>query len=215
MAVRFSIDSDLRFLSHHDMMRLFERALSRAQLPVKFSEGFNPRPRLSLPLPRPVGIASVAELLLLELSEPLDSETVLRRFGAQLPDGVCLTTCCVFTGKRPPQPITAVYTVDLPPEHYSVVGDRLERLMRSSVFHVERVDHRTKALKTVDIRAYLVTAEMDGGVVTWTARITGAGTARPQEFLSALGLDPVVWLHHVRRQAVTWQDESLFAAPEA
>lgn len=195
-------------------MRMFERALARARLPVKFSEGFNPRPRLSLPLPRPVGIASVAELLLLEFSEPVHPGTVLTRLGAQLPAGVFLTAGSLYTGKRPPQPETVGYTLHLPPEYHSEVGDRLERLMRTSAFPVERTDHRTKTPKTIDLRAYLLTAEVAGSVLIWTTRITGGGSARPQEFLSAVGLDPVDWSHRVCRVTVRWRDESLFAAPE-
>ncbi|GAF87148.1 unnamed protein product, partial [marine sediment metagenome] len=56
----YDVDGDLRFISHHDMLRLFARSLARAALPVRFSEGFNPHPRLSIPLPRPVGVASQA-----------------------------------------------------------------------------------------------------------------------------------------------------------
>lgn len=213
MVVRFAIDGDLRFISHHDMMRMFERSLARTRLPVKFSKGFNPRPRLSLPLPRPVGVASAAEVLLLELSEPTDSEAVLSRLAAQLPAGVTLTECRVFKGKRSPQPMEAVYTVELPPECCTEVGDRLERLMRTSAFRVERMDRRTKAFKTIDLRSYLVAAELVKGVLTWTARVTGKGSARPQEFLAAVGLDPVALLHHVRRVRVVWRDESLCAVP--
>lgn len=196
-------------------MRMFERALARAQLPVKFSGGFNPRPRLSLPLPRPVGIASTAELLLLELSEPVAPRRVLAQLAVQLPAGVTLKTGHVFMGKHPPQPETAVYTLDLPPELCSEVGDRLERLMRSSVFLVERRDHRTKAPKTIDLRTFLVTTKLEGGVMTWTTRVTDAGLARPQELLSAVGLDSRDWLHRVRRVRVRWRDESLFAAPDS
>ncbi len=195
-------------------MRMFERALARAQLPVKFSEGFNPRPRLSLPLPRPVGIASAAELLLLELSEPVPPGTVITRLAAQLPAGVILATGHLYTGRRPPQPETVGYTLHLPPEHHPEVGDRLEWLMRASVFPVERMDHRTKTPKTIDLRDYLVAAELANGVLTWTTRVTAGGSARPQEFLSAVGLNPVDWTHHVRRVTVRWRDENLVIASD-
>ena len=62
-AFEFSVTGDLRFISHRDTVRVFQRALARAALPVAYSEGFNPHPRLSLPLPRAVGVASEAELM--------------------------------------------------------------------------------------------------------------------------------------------------------
>ena len=88
MAIRFVIEGDLRFISHHDTMRLFERALSRAQLPVRFSKGFNPGPRLSLPLPRSVGIASGVELLAVELDDAIEPAVVLGTLSEQMPAGL-------------------------------------------------------------------------------------------------------------------------------
>src|SRR3990172_12981655 len=75
----YSIDGDLRFISHHDTLRLFRRALARADLPVRFSEGFNPHPRIMIPLPRPVGIASRAEGLVVETVGLIDPDDALRR----------------------------------------------------------------------------------------------------------------------------------------
>ncbi len=51
-ALEFALAGDLRFLAHHDELRLLTRALVRAGWPLAYSQGFNPRPRLVLPLPR-------------------------------------------------------------------------------------------------------------------------------------------------------------------
>ncbi|MBI4580945.1 MAG: DUF2344 domain-containing protein, partial [Planctomycetes bacterium] len=88
IAIRFAVQDDVRFISHHDTMRMFERALARTDLPVRFSEGFNPRPKLSLPLPRPVGIATTADVLVVELTQPVVPEEALGRLAAQMPRGV-------------------------------------------------------------------------------------------------------------------------------
>ena len=63
MVIRFKIGGSLRFLSHAETLRLFERACVRAGLNLQYSQGFNPHPRFSLPLPRPVGVESDDELL--------------------------------------------------------------------------------------------------------------------------------------------------------
>ena len=76
-AIELSVEGDLRFLSHHDMMRAMERLVCRAKLPLKYTQGFNPRPVLSLSLPRPVGVASRAELLVVTLEEDLDEQVLL------------------------------------------------------------------------------------------------------------------------------------------
>ena len=72
----FQVDGDLRFVSHHDMLRLFRRALARAEVPMRFSQGFNPHPRMSLPLPRPVGMASETEALMIETECDVDPEDI-------------------------------------------------------------------------------------------------------------------------------------------
>ncbi|MBN2271219.1 MAG: DUF2344 domain-containing protein, partial [Sedimentisphaerales bacterium] len=63
MLLKFRIWGNLRFLSHAETMKVFQRACARAGLDVAHTEGFNPRPRLSLPLPRSVGVESDEELL--------------------------------------------------------------------------------------------------------------------------------------------------------
>ncbi|TWT41893.1 hypothetical protein RAS1_30170 [Phycisphaerae bacterium RAS1] len=70
VAVTFGMLGDLRYISHHDELRMLARALVRARWPVAFSQGFNPRPRIVLPLPRPVGVSSSCELAIVELEPP-------------------------------------------------------------------------------------------------------------------------------------------------
>src|SRR3989304_8362378 len=83
----YSIDGDLRFISHHDTLRLFRRAMARANLPVRYSEGFNPHPRIMIPLPRPVGIASQAEAIVVETELPIDPDEALQQLRRHTPVG--------------------------------------------------------------------------------------------------------------------------------
>jgi len=85
--VWFSIEGDLRFLSHRDVMNLCERASTRADLPVAFSKGFNPRPKISLLLPRPVGVASQCELLIIRFEQAFQDARWLEQFSKQFPPG--------------------------------------------------------------------------------------------------------------------------------
>ena len=63
LVMKFRIGRSLRFLSHAETLSLFQRACVRAGIDLCYSQGFNPRPKLSLPLPRPVGVESDDELL--------------------------------------------------------------------------------------------------------------------------------------------------------
>jgi len=68
VAVKYKIWGNLRFLSHAETMRMFQRACVRAGISLEYSKGYNPRPAVSLPLPRSVGCQADDELLLLRVS---------------------------------------------------------------------------------------------------------------------------------------------------
>ncbi|UCG84296.1 MAG: DUF2344 domain-containing protein, partial [Dehalococcoidia bacterium] len=63
LRVTFSRSDSLKFISHLDMMRLWQRALRRADIPLAYSQGFSPHPRLSLAAPLAIGVTSSAELM--------------------------------------------------------------------------------------------------------------------------------------------------------
>lgn len=77
------------WISHLDLMRLFQRAFKRAGLPLTHTQGFNPRPSVSIALPLSVGVESCCELLDFDLyGEPVSSDEILERLNAALIDGV-------------------------------------------------------------------------------------------------------------------------------
>ncbi len=88
LRVRFAESGKIRFVSHRDVARLFERAARKLRLPVAYSEGFSPRPKLSFGLALSVGHESDAEYLDVELYEPVDLEGLSERFTEALPDGL-------------------------------------------------------------------------------------------------------------------------------
>ena len=204
MAFRFATEGDLRFISHHDMMRLFERALSRAGLPVKFSEGFNPRRKLSLPLPRPVGISSEADLLVVELAEPTEPAEALRLLAEQMPAGLTLSQALAIHGKKAPHPKRAQFVLVLCGEDAVEAAKALERLLDAETWPIQRHGPAGKPDKTLDLRSYVIDASIADEVLQWSLHISDGGSIRPAEFLAAMQLDPAKYHHHVRRTVVVW-----------
>lgn len=88
--VKFSREGDMRFLSHLDVLRAFERALRRSGLPLAFTVGYNPRVRTSFAQALSVGLESAEEWMLLTLTEPSDPSDVAGRLGPQLPAGLAI-----------------------------------------------------------------------------------------------------------------------------
>ena len=90
LRIRFAKRGRMRFVSHRDFSRAFERAVFRARIPMAYSSGFNPHPRISFAGAAPTGAASEAEYLEIALAERLDPDAVLAALGEALPDGLDL-----------------------------------------------------------------------------------------------------------------------------
>ncbi|MDD2432741.1 MAG: TIGR03936 family radical SAM-associated protein [Clostridia bacterium] len=88
LCLQYSKGEEVRFLSHLDLMRAMERALRRARLPLAFSEGYNPHPRLSYASALAVGVTSGGEYLDLELEKDLPAQEVEVRLNLVLPPGL-------------------------------------------------------------------------------------------------------------------------------
>jgi radical SAM-linked protein len=89
--LRFAKVGKVRFTSHRDVARMWERALRRLELPVAYTEGFSPRPKLSFGLALSTGHESVAEFLDVELREEPDLDALPGQLSAQLPVGIDVT----------------------------------------------------------------------------------------------------------------------------
>src|SRR5438128_9693697 len=81
--LRFGKGGDLRLVSHHDLMHVFERMLRRAQVPVAHTQGFHPQPRMVFALSLALGIAGTNEVLELELTEALEPDQLQTRLAHQ------------------------------------------------------------------------------------------------------------------------------------
>ncbi|MCK6485398.1 MAG: DUF2344 domain-containing protein [Phycisphaerae bacterium] len=204
LVIRFAIDGDLRFISHHDTIRLFERAVARADIPVCFTQGFNPRPRLSLPVPRAVGVASDDETLLIEIEDAGSPGDALARLGPHLPAGVRLREAREAAPQERFLPSRVSYRIELTDAEAPIARARIDAWKQPGPIVVSRRDHRTGQSRPIDLRPFLVDVRADARSVIWTQALLSGGTARPAEIAEALGLDPPECIHRIRRIAVAF-----------
>ncbi len=80
----------MRFISHLDLMRLFMRAMRRAELPLKMTEGFSPHPKFSIKRALKLGLESENEEAAVVLRQPVASEVFYKKLKSQLPEGIVL-----------------------------------------------------------------------------------------------------------------------------
>ncbi|MCK4294913.1 MAG: TIGR03936 family radical SAM-associated protein [Planctomycetes bacterium] len=211
MLVKFRIWGNLRFLSHAETLKVFQRACVRAGINVRYSEGFNPRPKLSLPLPRSVGVESDDELLALRVVCKADVagqvSQIERGLSGQLPDGCEVHSVSVAGGGKAPRPRSAVYVLAVRPGCLGdELKDRIEHLLASETVVVRRqVDARASRFKDVDVRGFVRSVELDAEGVLVECEISSAGSIRVEEILELLGLDGEKLSRPVRRTSVRWR----------
>lgn len=220
LVIRFRIGGPLRFLSHAQTLSVFQRACVRAGIEIRYSQGFNPRPRLSLPLPRPVGVASDDEMLCIRIKNNTTSQKqcistqVFDSIRAQLPQGLELLSASVVEANTSFQPCSATYVLTARNEY---LNDKLKatikRLIASENLNIQRPITKKKSrvrapeptIKNIDVRGFLESIELEPDGIIVKCKITQAGSIRLEEILSLLGLDMEKLALPVKRTSVQWK----------
>lgn len=194
--IRFTKAGRVRFVSHRDVARLFERALRKLQLPVAYSEGFSPRPKLSFGLALTVAHESEAEYLDVELKEAIDLEALPAEFTEALPDGMTVEAV-VYNEPGTTSLQQAIVSCDWVIE---VLGSS-ETDIRAAVADVLAADElpmeRVRKGKTTvtDVRPAILHLEVTGptadGVELKASLATESVSLRPAELVEAIGTDLV------------------------
>jgi radical SAM-linked protein len=216
--VKFRIGGNLRFLSHAETLNLFQRACVRAGIPVQYSHGFNPRPKLSLPLPRPVGVASDDELLCLRIIPELNEQQAANQESriksqllAQLPEGCEVLSVRIVEDKASIQPRLATYVLVVREEYFKqklkVISKKIQDLLASDSLIIRRQTDKTKfgEVKNVDVRRFLKSINLDANSIIVECEVSPDGSIRVDEILKLLEIDARMPAEPIRRTKVQWQ----------
>jgi radical SAM-linked protein len=206
LRLRFSKLGKVRWTSHRDIARMWERAFRRVGLPLAYTAGFSPRPKISFGLALPTGHESVAEYLDVELAEGAESavdlfDELLLSLSDALPVGVEATGAApVEAGAGSLQEEVTSCTWEI--EAAGVASARVEELVAAALAAGELVVTRTRKGREVtdDLRPALVSAAplvTADGLVMRCELLTQPRGVRPAELLAAL--DPTLELGRVCR----------------
>ncbi len=190
--LRFAKRGDLRFVSHRDVVKVFERAARVADLPLAWSAGFNPRPRIAVSLALTLGVAAERDAIEVELEQPLSPADLTARWQAALPRGMVLQDAVQLPPRTPAARVrTAHYrlTWTEPPAAPGELARRTRALLLARHAMIERTG--AGAGRTVDVRRYVehCHAPSDRELVA-ALRVDQSGTVRAEELLRALDLPP-------------------------
>jgi radical SAM-linked protein len=187
----------MRFASHRDVARVFERAVRRAELPIAHSAGFTPHPKISYAGGAPTGVASEAEYLSLALTTRNEAADVRERLNAVLPDGIDVIAATEDAGGLPASRLTAsAWQVILPGVSPEVAAPAVEKFLALDQAPVERLTN--KGMRRMDARSAVVTLTVPEGAVSFGEMVPSGDavlemvlrhtvpSVRPDDVLTAL-----------------------------
>jgi radical SAM-linked protein len=161
LLVRYAKRGKMRFASHLDVARAFERSVRRADLPIAYSTGFTPHPKISYAGGAPTGVASEAEYLSLTLTSRTEADDVRERLNAALPDGIDVIAVTEDSGKLPASRLTASeWQIALPGLPADNVVPVVRKFLALAEAPVERLT--SKGMRRMDARAAVVSLDVIG-----------------------------------------------------
>jgi radical SAM-linked protein len=189
LLVRYAKRGKMRFASHLDVARAFERGVRRAGLPIAYSAGFTPHPKISYAGGAPTGVASEAEYLSLTLTSRTEAGAVRDRLNAALPDGIdVIAVTEQDSGGLPASRLTASeWQVALPGLRPDDVVPVVQKFLALTEAPVERLT--SKGMRRMDARAAVVSLDAHDTEAGTALRMTVRHTApavRPDDVLNAL-----------------------------
>ena len=194
LRVRFCRGQEVKFISHLDIVRLWQRALHRAGIPLAYSEGFSPHPRISLAAPLPVGVTSEAELMDILSNKQVSPHWFAAAVSRQLPPGIEILQVYQIALSMPSlqaQVRYAEYKVEVPTEKgQRDIESALNDLL--SVEHLPWQHQRDTGTRSYDLRTliddlWLIECHHPYCTVGMRLRCDNSGSGRPEQVASALG----------------------------
>ena len=216
----------IKFISHQDESRLWERTLRRADLPLLYKRGFNPQPHIQFAAPLGLGMTGVRELLDVAFSPPVPLDELSMRIREKLPPGVRLLNATEVPFKTvSPQSLTigADYTILI----YADAGEvselelqaKLDAFLEQKVVwrererHGQRYSYNLRPL-VLELRYTGFDAAAAEHRIFMRVQMRPGATGRPDELVDALGFDD--YARTLRRERIYFsdneEDQALFAA---
>lgn len=190
LRIRYGKSGPMRFVGHLDLAKTWERILRRTSIPLEYSQGFNPRPRMQFAAALPVGVTSTCEYLDIWLTEHLAGDT-LPDWSARLqqasPSGITLVSLTEVEIKSPALPTLVthsryVITLTDPAVNRQMLAERVSSLLAQAT--IDRAGHK----KTYDLRPLILGLSLTDDETLIADLTTGEqGNARPDDLLDTLG----------------------------
>ncbi len=190
--IKFSKHGNTRYVGHLDIMRYFQKAMRRADIPIRYSEGFSPHQVMSFAAPLGIGIESDSEYLDIEVTDSIDSSEAIKRLNSVMCEGIEI----IEWKQLPDNSKTAMSQVASADYFVLCECNDISPLDKAEIL----VEKETKSgeLKRVDIKPMLYSVKKsEGGLLMHVAQ-GSSGNLKPETVMKALGIDE----YHIIRKAI-------------
>ncbi|MFC1984153.1 TIGR03936 family radical SAM-associated protein [Chloroflexota bacterium] len=203
LRIRFCRGQEVKFISHLDTLRLWQRAFHRADIPLAYSEGFSPPPQISLAAPLPIGVTSQAELMSILCTKWVSPHFLTSAVSQQLPPGIEILQAyqvALTMPSLPSQVHYAEYGVEVETEkEQKDIESAVTNLL--SIKHLPWQHQRDTGTRNYDLRALiddLWLSDWHSGYCTIGMRLRcdNSGSGRPEQVTAALGFTHYPQLIH-------------------
>jgi len=202
LRLRFSRGKEIRFISHLDIVRLWQRACHRAGIPLAYTEGFSPHPRISLAAPLPLGVTSEAELMDIFFSKWITPHFFTAAVSRQLPPGIEILQVTQIPPVMPSlqsQVGHAEYRVtigtDEGPQDIEQSISQLLSLKQLPWQHQRDTGTRNYDLRALVDDIWLIDWEPPYATIGMRLRCDSNGSGRAEQVIAALGFGRPAAIH--------------------
>lgn len=155
--IKYSKESEIKFISHLDLMRTIQRIIRRTDLPIEYSKGFNPHMNVSIAQPLSVGMYSCGEYMDVGLSEDMTEEYIKGKLRENLPRGIQIFEVVKVIneeGKKVPQAMALIdgakYSINIKYSDTTSLADEINKILKEKEWITIKIGKDSE--KSVDIK---------------------------------------------------------------
>ena len=194
--IKFEKDGYVKYTSHLDILRIFKRSFKKTGLALKYSQGFNPHPKMGFAQPLSLGYSSKCELIEFETVETHEPAVILEKMRAAMPEGLNLLSCEAFemnVKSLAGEADSAVYTVwiPIPGNAAEIDADKLlnDYYAQDEIIAMKR-QKKTKKMAPVEIKKQIrgLSGKVDDGCLEIVMHLDCGSTSNlsPEQVISTL-----------------------------
>lgn len=184
--LKFSKTGPLRFIGHLDLMRTFQKIFRRANLPIAYSEGYNPHQIFSIAAPLALGVTSHAEYMDLKLTKEMECDAIVHSINAVCPNGIKIIKATIMNDKEPAAMASvdaAKYTIEQ--KERTITQDSVENFLEQDEIMVEKKSKKGR-LRNIDIKPGIIYMTVEDSIIQLTVATGSQLNIKPEFVLQSI-----------------------------